>query len=116
MTETPSTETPSTGISTVAVITAKPGSADVVEAVLRELAEATHGEQACLLYSLQRGVSDTDVFVTVEKWSSQEGLDAHLASPHVAAAIAAAGEHLAAPLQIIATTPLAAGTEAKRSY
>lgn len=103
-------------ISTVAVITAKPGSGPFVESALRELAVATHAEEGCLLYSLQRGLADENVFVTVEKWTSQEALDQHLASPHVQAAIAAANEHLAAPLQIIPTQLLEAGDEAKRTY
>lgn len=105
-----------TEISTVAVITAKPGSGPVVEAALRELAAATHAEPECILYSLQRGLQDENVFVTVEKWQSQAGLDAHLASPHLAAALAASGEHLAGPPQIITAQPLDAGDEAKRSY
>ncbi|MGI8667165.1 MAG: putative quinol monooxygenase [Jatrophihabitans sp.] len=103
-------------ISTVAVITAKPGSGPAVEAALRELAVATHAEPDCILYSLQRGLADPNVFVTVEKWVSQEALDAHLASPHVATALGLATEHLGAPLQIIATEPLDAGDIAKRSY
>ena len=45
-------------ISTVALITAKEGSADVVEQALRTLAAATHDEEGCLHYSLHRGVQD----------------------------------------------------------
>ena len=103
-------------ISTVAVITAKPGSGPAVEALLREMAAATHAEAACILYSLQRGLADPNVFVTVEKWESQAGLDAHLASAHVQKTLAAAGDLLAVEPQIIATEPLDAGTEAKRTY
>jgi quinol monooxygenase YgiN len=103
-------------INTVAVITAKPGSADAVEAALRELAVATQAEDACILYSLQRGLENPDIFVTVEKWASKEGLDAHLASPHVTAVLASAIELLAEQPQIIATLPLDAGDEAKYRY
>jgi quinol monooxygenase YgiN len=105
-----------TEISTIAVITAKPGSGPVVEAALRELVAATHAEPECILYSLQRGIEDENVFITVEKWQSQAALDAHMASPHLAAAFAAAGEHLAAQPQIITAQPLDAGDEAKRNY
>ena len=103
-------------VNTVAVITAKPGSAAVVEAALRELAAATHAEEGCILYSLQRSVAEENVFVTVEKWTSQEALDQHLSSPHVAAAIGGAKDHFGAPLQIITAQPLDAGDEAKRTY
>lgn len=34
---------------------------------------------------------DTWHIVTIEKWQSQEDLDAHMASPHIAEVIAAAG-------------------------
>ena len=71
-------------ISTVAIITAKPGSGTEVERVLRDLAVATHAEPGCLLYSLQQGMRDPDVFVTVEKWDSMESLESHLASDHLA--------------------------------
>ena len=71
-------------ISTVAIITAKPGSGAEVERVLRDLAVATHAEPGCLLYSLQQGMRDPDVFVTVEKWDSMESLESHLASDHLA--------------------------------
>lgn len=103
-------------ISTVAVITAKPGSGDEVETILRTLAEATHGEEGCQLYSLQRGLEDSDVFVTVEKWASSADLAAHMASPHIAAALGAAGELLAVPPQIIPATPLTVGASDKNTY
>lgn len=103
-------------ISTVAVITAKEGSADQVETILRTLAEATHAESGCIRYSLQRGLQDPNVFVTVEKWDSSASLDAHLASEHVQAALGAAGELLAAQPQIIAAAPLEVGDPEKSAY
>ena len=103
-------------ISTVAVITAQPGRGDELEALLRPLAEATHGEDGCVLYSLQRGLEERDVFVTVEKWESAGHLEQHLASPHVAAALAGAGDILAEPPHIIAAEPLTVGDPAKSTY
>lgn len=102
-----------TEISTVAVIIAKPGSGDDVEHALRALAEATHGEDGCVHYSLHRGLQDSNVFFTVEKWRAQGDLDAHLASPHVAAAFAAAGALLAAPPNIMPAAPITVGDPAK---
>ncbi len=103
-------------INTVAIITAKPGSADVVEQALRTLAEATHGEQGCIRYSLNRGLQDPNVFVTIEKWRSQEDLDAHLKSPHLAAALASAGEHLADTPLIVPAEALSVGDPAKSAF
>lgn len=103
-------------INAVAVITGKPGTGDQLEPALRELAAATHGEQGCILYSVQRGLAEPDTFVTVEKWHSQEDLDAHLQTPHVAAAIGAATPLLARELQILATAELDAGDAAKNTF
>jgi quinol monooxygenase YgiN len=47
------------------------------------LVEPTHGERGCLLYALHRGVDDPHRLAFVERWSSREALDAHLAAPHV---------------------------------
>lgn len=103
-------------INTTAVLTAKPEAADEVQTILSTLAAATHGEAGCLLYSLQRGVEDRHVFVTVEKWTSLDDLHQHLASAHVAAALARAGDLLSEPPQIIATAEIAAGDPAKNTY
>jgi len=103
-------------ISTVAIITAKPGSGTEVERVLRDLAVATHAEPGCLLYSLQQGMRDPDVFVTVEKWDSLDSLESHLASDHLASALALTEDLLAAAPQIIPAQPIAVGEPAKSTY
>ena len=103
-------------ISTVAIITAKPGSGTEVERVLRDLAVATHAEPGCLLFSLQQGMRDPDVFVTVEKWDSLDSLESHLASDHLAYALALTEDLLAAAPQIIPAQPLAVGEPAKSTY
>lgn len=103
-------------IHTVAVITAKPEAAEQVADAMRALAEATHAEPGCLLYSLHRGAQDPNVFVTIEKWDSPESLEQHLASPHVTATIAAAQDLLAAPLQIIPAIAVQAGDPAKSTF
>jgi quinol monooxygenase YgiN len=103
-------------ISTVAIITAKPGSGTEVERALRDLAVATHAEPGCLLFSLQQGMRDPDVFVTVEKWDSMESLESHLASDHLASALARTEDLLAFAPQIIPAQPLAVGEPAKSTY
>ena len=45
-------------------------------------------------------------FVTIESWSAQSDLDAHMASPHIAATFAAAGGSLAGAPAIHVLTPL----------
>lgn len=77
----------------VAVITAKPGSEPTVEAALKALAGSSRKEQGCISYELFSSASVPATFVTIEKWQSQEDLDAHMASTHMADAITAAGDH-----------------------
>jgi quinol monooxygenase YgiN len=103
-------------INVSAVITGKPGTGDQILPLLQQLAEGTHGEDGCLLYSLQRGIENPDQFVTVEKWTSGDALTAHLATEHVQAALAGAGDLLAEPPLIIPTLPVAAGDAGKSAY
>ena len=88
----------------VATIPAKPEAADAVREALTTLAEATRAEEGCLAYDLFESGSAPGTFVTVERWTDSAALDAHMATPHVAAAFAAAagaltGEVAVHPLQ-----------------
>ncbi len=67
----------------VGSFTAEPGrEAEALEA-LQALVEPTHGEAGCILYALHQGQDDPRRLAFVERWSSKEALEAHLASPHV---------------------------------
>ena len=103
-------------IGTTAIITAKPDAAGEVESALAELAEATQAEPGCIMYSLNRGLEEPHVFVTVEKWESADALQRHLGSPHIAAALSRTGDLLAEPPRIIATEPLPIGDPGKNAY
>ena len=100
----------------VAVITGKPGTGDTIEPLLVALAQASHTETDCLLYSLQRGVENPDQFTLVEKWTSTDALAVHLTSAHVQTALGSAGEYLAEPPLIIPSLPVAAGDASKSAY
>jgi len=82
-----------TTVDVVAVLKAKAGSEAIVEEGLKALAAPSREEDGCLSYELYVSIAEPGTFVTVEQWTSQEDLDAHMASPHLAAAIAASGEH-----------------------
>ncbi|GAA4361185.1 putative quinol monooxygenase [Angustibacter luteus] len=82
-------------IPVVAVIVANPGSEDVVRAALADLVEPTRAEEGCRSYELHESAAAPGTFVTIESWSDASDLDKHLATPHVAAALAAADGHLA---------------------
>lgn len=90
----------------VATIPARPGSEDVIRAALTTLAEATRQEEGCLAYDLFESASTPGTFVTVERWTDQAALQAHLATPHVAAAFAAADGHLSGEVSVHPLVPV----------
>ncbi|BDZ49589.1 hypothetical protein GCM10025867_18300 [Frondihabitans sucicola] len=94
-------------LNVVAVITAKPGREDAVRSALRELVGPTLAEDGCLSYELFESQAESSVFVTIEKWRSQADLDEHVKSPHLAAAMTAAGDALAAAPAIHPLAPVA---------
>ena len=93
-------------LNVVAVITAKADSATPVRDALRALVPPTRDEEGCVSYALYESASTAGVFITVETWRAQSDLDAHMASEHIAATFAAAGDHLATQPDIHVLRPL----------
>lgn len=83
-------------LTVVAVITAQPGKEGVVRDALSALVPPTLQEEGCLGYVLSESAAAPGTFVTVETWRGQADMDAHMQTPHVAQAFAAAGQALAA--------------------
>jgi quinol monooxygenase YgiN len=75
--------------------------------VLVALAGESRQEAGCLSYELYQRSDDPTQFQTVERWRDAAAADAHMATPHVAAAIARAGALFAAPPQILRYDKLA---------
>ena len=90
----------------VATIPAKPEAADAVREALTTLAEATRAEEGCLAYDLFESGSTPGTFVTVERWTDSAALDAHMATPHVAEAFAAAAGALSGEVAIHPLVPV----------
>jgi quinol monooxygenase YgiN len=93
----------------VGVMTAKPGSEKVVEQVLNALVEPTRSEAGCTSYELFASAVDKATFITVETWTSQDALDAHMQTPHVQQALSTAADHLAQAPAIHPLTAVSAG-------
>ncbi len=81
-------------IHVVAVITAKPGQRDKILEAFRANRPAVLAEEGCIEYTAtvdaagmpaSRGTFGADTFVVVEKWATLPALQAHAASPHMAA-------------------------------
>ncbi|SEC05439.1 Quinol monooxygenase YgiN [Nocardioides exalbidus] len=90
----------------VATIPAKPEAADQVREALLTLAAATREEEGCLAYDLFESGSAPGTFVTVERWTDSAALDAHMATPHVAAAFGAAEGALSGEVSIHPLQPV----------
>lgn len=95
-----------TELQAVATIPAKPGSVDPIRTALQTMVAATREEEGCLAYDLFESAATPGTFVTVERWRAQEDLDAHLRTPHVAAAFAAADGHLAGEVAVHPLVPV----------
>ncbi len=91
-------------IHVMASIVVKPEHAEAAKTQFLELAGKTRGESGCVAYELFQRPDKPHVFRTVEEWRTQADVDAHMKTPHVAAAIAVAGPMFAAPLDIVSFT------------
>jgi quinol monooxygenase YgiN len=97
---------PMSDLHVVAVISAKPGSEDIVRDALASLIEPTRGEDGNISYTLSESEAAPGTFITEEVWRSHEDLGAHMTTPHIQAALGIAGEHLAAPPAIHPLSPI----------
>ena len=93
-------------IHVLARIVVQPPFAAQAREILGALVVETRKESGCLAYELFQRPDAPHVFQTVEQWADQAGVDAHMASPHVGAAIAAAGPMFSAPPEILSFTKL----------
>jgi quinol monooxygenase YgiN len=84
----------------LARISIKPDSAKAAAAILTTLVEESRKEPGNKSYALYQQLDQPGEFHTVEEWVDGAAVDSHMASPHIAAAIAAAGAMFAAPPDI----------------
>jgi quinol monooxygenase YgiN len=91
-------------LTVVAVLTSKPEAIETIQAGMSKLTAAARTEDGCISYDLHVDAANPARFVTVEKWASQEALDAHFGSPGMAEAMTSLTELAEAPLIITTTT------------
>ena len=88
----------------LARITVKPEAADSARKLLSTLMAQSLQEAGCVSYELYQQAATPHVFQTVEQWQDAAAAKAHMSTPHVGAAIAAADPMFAAPPEILAYT------------
>lgn len=91
----------------IARISSTPGAAPQLREILQALVAPSRKEPACLSYELFQDDEQPADFITVERWADDGAAQAHLATPHVAAAIAQATGLLGQPPLIHRFTQLA---------
>ena len=75
-----------TTIRVVARVIALPEKVDKVKSILLALIEPTCQENGCITYELLQNQADPTDFTFVEEWESQDLLNEHLNSAHIAQA------------------------------
>lgn len=90
----------------VARARAREGKEREAEEAFRAVIPPTHQEDGCLRYALHRAIDDPRTLVMIERWSSKEALDRHLATPHVQKLFAALGDIVESAPELLVTEPL----------
>jgi quinol monooxygenase YgiN len=81
----------------IARFIAKAGKEEELKGVLTALIPPTRREIACYQYDLLRNTADPREFCFIERWESDAALEQHLATSHVATAMAQAQPLVEAP-------------------
>ena len=76
---------PSTLLTVVAEMVAKPGQEEALKQELLKLVVPTRLEEGCVQYDLHVATDNPARFVFYENWTSREALEKHLQSPHLRA-------------------------------
>lgn len=81
--------------SIIAKLTARPGKAAALEAILRKLVAATAAEPGAVVYDLHHAPGQENVFFVTERYASVAARESHLGSEHLRGALAQAADCLA---------------------
>lgn len=74
-----------------AFIEVAPGDRDAIHAALPDVIASTRSEDGCEDYGCYEDTQQRGRYVFVERWRDRAALDRHLATPHMAAWMKAAG-------------------------
>lgn len=87
-------------VKVIATIRAQNDKVEDTKGALLSLVEPTRAEEGCISYDLFQSNDDPSEFVTVEEFTNDAAVDAHMQTEHVGAALAAGPTILAADPQI----------------
>ncbi|AQT05217.1 MULTISPECIES: putative quinol monooxygenase [Acetobacter] len=95
-------------ITVVAFLKAKPGAEQQVADAMKACIAPTLTEESNLSYVPQQDQDDPQTFVFVERWTSRQGLNDHMETPHFKTLIASVQGLLEAPPAVHVLKPLTA--------
>jgi len=81
----------------IARISSTAAGAEQLREILSALVGPSRKEPGCLSYELFQDEENPPDFITLERWADDHAADAHLGTPHVAAAIGQATSLLGQP-------------------
>jgi len=93
-------------ITVVARIVARADQVDGMRKLLTSLEAPTRAEAGCLGYAFFQDAERPTHFISIERWASAAAVAAHMETPHVRSAFAAAGPLLAEPPEIRSYRPI----------
>jgi quinol monooxygenase YgiN len=89
------------GLVVIARARAQQGRERELEAALQTNAAASREEAGCISYEVLHGAADPRLFMTIERWRSQEDADSHMKTPHVQTLFATVGPLLDGAPEIV---------------
>lgn len=81
-------------------LTTNPNARDAAIAAIGECVTATQAEAGCIDYRFSADLEDPNRLNMVEIWESEAAMDAHMASPHLAALIGKMGDFIGGSVEI----------------
>jgi quinol monooxygenase YgiN len=93
-------ELPADALRVVATLPIDPAKATEAAAALSTLAAASREEDGCYAYDVFESATAPGTFVTVEAWRSQDDMNTHMSTPHIAAAFEVLGPVIAGDIAI----------------
>jgi quinol monooxygenase YgiN len=101
------TDLPADALRVVATIPIDPAKSGEAAAALATLAAATlKEEEGCYAYDVFESATVPGTFVTVEAWRSQDDLDEHMGTPHIATAFEVPGPVIAGDVAVHPLKPV----------
>ncbi|MEJ7833783.1 MAG: putative quinol monooxygenase [Nocardioides sp.] len=100
------TDLPGDALRVVATVPINPDHAAEAGTALAALAAASREEQGCYAYDVFESAATPGTFVTIEAWRSEEDLNTHMSTDHVATAFEVLGPHLAGEVAVHPLKPV----------